>query len=91
MSSSWRRTVFVAAAAAAGLYASGLDAYAQCALCRTAISGSPTAAKLSQSLNFAIIVLLIPPVLIFCGIFFAANRYRKGQAGGQAGATLKKD
>lgn len=54
-----------------------LPAMAQCALCKNAVTGSPSAAKLSQSLNFAIIILLIPPVLIFCGIFFAALRQRQ--------------
>jgi hypothetical protein len=52
---------------------------AQCALCKNAVTGSPSAAKLSESLNFAIIVLLIPPVLIFCGIFFVAYRHRKAR------------
>lgn len=52
-------------------------AVAQCALCKSAITGSPNAAKLAQNFNFAILVLLIPPVLIFCGIFFAATRFRK--------------
>lgn len=52
-------------------------ATAQCALCKSAISGSPDAAKLASNLNLAILVLLIPPVLIFCGIFFAVFKYRK--------------
>lgn len=55
-------------------------AMAQCAMCKNAVTGSPSAAKLSESLNSAIIVLLIPPVLIFCGLFLLAYRYRKGRA-----------
>jgi hypothetical protein len=56
-----------------------LPAAAQCALCKTAIAGSPDAGRLSQSLNFAVLILLIPPVLIFCGIFVLAYRYRKSR------------
>jgi amino acid transporter len=56
-----------------------LPAFAQCAMCKTAVTGSPEAAKLSQSLNFAVLILLIPPVLIFCGIFVLAYRYRKAR------------
>ena len=48
-------------------------------MCKNAVTGSPEAAKLSASLNFAIIILLIPPVVIFCGIFFLAFRYRKSR------------
>lgn len=54
-------------------------AFAQCAMCKNSVTGSPSAAKLSESLNFAIIILLIPPVLIFCGIFFVAYRHRKAR------------
>ena len=55
------------------------SAFAQCAMCKNSVTGSPSAAKLSESLNFAIIILLIPPVLIFCGIFFVAYRHRKAR------------
>ena len=61
------------------LLAWALPVAAQCALCKNAVAGSPEAARLSESLNFAIIVLLIPPVLIFCGIFLVAFRYRKAR------------
>ena len=54
-------------------------ASAQCSLCRSALAGSPEAAKLSQRLNLAVIVLLIPPVAIFCGIFYAVFRQRKSR------------
>lgn len=67
----------IAAGAIALLLVSISPSQAQCAMCRSALSGSPTGAKLSQSFNFAILVLLIPPVMIFCGIFLAAFKYRK--------------
>lgn len=61
----------------AGLLASSPEAFAQCAMCKTALSNSPEAAKLAERFNFAVLVLLIPPVLLFCGIFYAAYKYRK--------------
>jgi hypothetical protein len=66
--------------AAGALLAWSLPVAAQCAMCKNAVTGSPEAARLSESLNFAIIVLLIPPVLIFCGIFLLAFKYRKARA-----------
>src|SRR5215212_9633890 len=77
-----RRTIrytVLASGAAATLLAWSLPALAQCAMCKNAVTGSPEAARLSQSLNFAVLVLLIPPVLIFCGIFVMAYRYRKSR------------
>lgn len=48
-------------------------AEAQCALCKTAVSG----AKMARSLNLGILVLLVPPVTIFCSIFVVAYKQRK--------------
>jgi hypothetical protein len=47
-------------------------ALAQCPLCRTALQngGEQTA----RTINSAILVLLIPPVAIFCSIFGVAYR-----------------
>ena len=52
-------------------------ALAQCPLCRSALqnAGDQTA----RTMNFAIVVLLIPPVSIFCAIF--AVVYRKARGG----------
>ena len=53
-------------------------AFAQCPLCRSAAqqAGEQTA----RALNLAILVLLIPPVSIFCTIFAVAYRKRNGGA-----------
>jgi heme/copper-type cytochrome/quinol oxidase subunit 3 len=48
---------------------------AQCAMCRTAVES--TGGGLAKSLNLGIIVLLIPPVAIFCAIFVTAYKHRK--------------
>jgi hypothetical protein len=60
--------------AAASLFAAG-GALAQCALCRTALKDGGEAT--ARTMNLGIIVLLIPPVAIFCTIFAVA--YRKGR------------
>src|SRR5207253_756816 len=56
---------------------SSLPAQAQCAMCKTALTNSPETAKLAENFNKAVFVLLIPPVLLFCGIFIAAYKFRK--------------
>lgn len=53
-----------------------LPVWAQCAMCRAAFDG-PNGAALAKSMNRGIIVLLIPPVAIFCAIFITAVKYRK--------------
>ena len=52
------------------------SAFAQCAMCRASLNSSDGAA-MAKSLNLGIIVLLIPPVTIFCAIFITAFKYRK--------------
>ena len=56
-------------------------ALAQCPLCRSALqnAGEQTA----RTLNLAIVVLLIPPVSIFCAIFAVVYRRAKGDDEGQ--------
>jgi hypothetical protein len=71
------KIALVAACAAASLLIASAPASAQCAMCRTALSNSPETAKLAENFNKAIFVLLIPPVLLFCGIFIAAYKFRK--------------
>jgi len=74
------RTAAVKIAAAVSVVATAIffcavEALAQCAMCRTALEdgGGATA----RTMNLGIIVLLIPPVAIFCTIFAVA--YRKGK------------
>jgi heme/copper-type cytochrome/quinol oxidase subunit 2 len=68
---------FVAALALCALAAlAPADVLAQCPLCRSGLqqAGDQTA----RTMNLAILVLLIPPVSIFCTIFAVAYRRRKG-------------
>ena len=51
-------------------------ASAQCPLCRSGIQQAGD--KTARTMNLAILVLLIPPVSIFCTIFAVAYRRRNG-------------
>ncbi|HKG13314.1 MAG TPA: hypothetical protein VKB12_08240 [Pyrinomonadaceae bacterium] len=79
MSERGRRLLFFSAALAA-LSALALllppETLAQCPLCRSALQGAGDRA--ARTMNLAIVVLLIPPVSIFCTIFAVAYRRRKG-------------
>jgi multisubunit Na+/H+ antiporter MnhG subunit len=68
------RRLFAAAVALA--LSSVPDVMAQCAMCRTAVENAG-GGNLAKSLNLGIIVLLIPPVAIFCVIFATAYKHRK--------------
>jgi hypothetical protein len=76
------RVVLFAAlvAACAFLFFPAGGALAQCALCRTALQDSGAAT--ARTLNLAILVLLIPPVAIFCTIFAVAYKRGKSEGGG---------
>jgi hypothetical protein len=45
---------------------------AQCAMCRTAASAQGTHA--SHMINAAILILLLPALVLFCGVFLMAFR-----------------
>jgi hypothetical protein len=47
-------------------------AYAQCPLCRAGLMNGGE--RTARTMNFAIIVLLIPPVSIFCSFFVVAYK-----------------
>ncbi len=54
------------------LEATGL---AQCSMCRASLGGS-TNPFFIRNFNIAVLVLLAPPVAIFCSIFVALKRHR---------------
>jgi hypothetical protein len=60
-------------------------ALAQCAMCKAAVAASGDSA--AATLDKAILVLLIPPVMIFCAIFIVAYRLRAGAQGDEARET----
>jgi len=64
--------------AALAVFLSGtvLPVLAQCPMCRASLEGSPEAAAATNQMNTAVLVLLIPPVAMFVGMFVLIYRYR---------------
>ncbi|HXD32466.1 MAG TPA: hypothetical protein VN643_15195 [Pyrinomonadaceae bacterium] len=50
---------------------------AQCAMCRSALTGANNATFI-RNLNIGVLVLLVPPVTIFCSIFVILKRRASG-------------
>jgi hypothetical protein len=57
------------------LASSGL---AQCAMCRASLAGSNNAFFI-RNFNIGVLVLLTPPVAIFCSIFIVLKRHSREQ------------
>ncbi len=75
MKSNWRRIlVLVVVAVAVVLLANGY-ADAQCSMCRTALT-SASNSRFIRNFNIGVLVLLTPPVAIFCSIFIVLRKYR---------------
>ena len=47
---------------------------AQCVMCKASLTGN---SAFVRNLNIGVLVLLVPPVSIFCTIFLLAIRHRK--------------
>lgn len=73
------RTCLVFAAVGVIVLAIAEPSFAQCAMCKAAIEGSADAAAAAKGLNLAALVLLVPPVSIFAGLFGVIYRYRNFQ------------
>jgi hypothetical protein len=71
--------MIILAAAVLVLIAGADPAAAQCAMCKAVIENSVDAAEAASGLNLAAIVLLVPPVTLFSGIFYAIYRFRDVQ------------
>jgi hypothetical protein len=82
---SWQKVLFVVLAVAA-LLVFALPADAQCSMCRAALAGSGNG-KFIRNFNIGVLVLLIPPVSIFCTIFVVLRRYRGELADGPGDHT----
>lgn len=68
--SSW----VIALLALVGILAFESSAFAQCSMCRAALSASQNA-EFIRNMNIGVLVLLVPPVTIFCSIFIVLRRY----------------
>jgi hypothetical protein len=58
------------------LAAFSTTALGQCSMCRSALAGSGNAFFI-RNFNIGVLVLLIPPVTLFCSIFVVLKRYKK--------------
>lgn len=54
---------------------------AQCAMCGTSVGNSADAEAASSTLDLAVLILLVPPVTIFAGLFGVFYRFRNVQGG----------
>ena len=73
MNWTWRRVlVLVVCAAAVMLVAHGF-AEAQCSMCRASLTSVNS--RFMRNFNIGVLVLLIPPVSIFCSIFVVLKKY----------------
>lgn len=68
-------TVLIVVLVAAVVLLFAVPADAQCSMCRAALNGSNNA-RFVRGLNIGVLVLLIPPVTIFCSIFILLRRFR---------------
>ena len=67
--------VIIAALVAAAVLVFAVPADAQCAMCRAALNGSNNA-RFIRNFNIGVLVLLVPPVTIFCSIFILLRKFR---------------
>jgi hypothetical protein len=56
-----------------GLLALGQESLAQCSMCRASLAGSNNAAFI-RNFNIGVLVLLVPPVAMFCSFFVILKR-----------------
>ena len=74
MNLSWRRVVVLVVLAAAVVLLANTYADAQCSMCRASLT-SVTNSRFIRNFNIGVLVLLIPPVSIFCSIFIVLRKY----------------
>ena len=73
----WRVLVLVVLAVAVVLLANGY-AEAQCSMCRTALT-SASNSRFIRNFNIGVLVLLTPPVAIFCSIFVLLRKFKAAE------------
>jgi len=56
--------------------ASGAAAWAQCSMCRTAVTGAT-----GKTLDTAVLILLFPAMALFCGVYLTAFRAARSRSG----------
>jgi hypothetical protein len=71
-----RKTVLLIAMAAVAVFVLSTSALGQCSMCKTALAGGNNALFI-RNFNIGVLVLLVPPVTIFCSIFVVLKRYKR--------------
>jgi len=74
MNWSWRRVLVLLVFAAALVLLANTYAEAQCSMCRASLT-SVTNSRFIRNFNIGVLVLLVPPVSIFCSIFIVLKKY----------------
>jgi hypothetical protein len=74
MNLSWKRVLILVVFAAAVVVLANTYADAQCSMCRASLT-SVTNSRFIRNFNIGVLVLLIPPVSIFCSIFIVLKKY----------------
>jgi hypothetical protein len=62
------------AMAAVAVVVLSTSALGQCSMCKTALAGGNNALFV-RNFNIGVLVLLVPPVTIFCSLFVVLKRY----------------
>jgi hypothetical protein len=75
MDLSWRRVLVLVVFAVAVVLLANTYADAQCSMCRASLT-SVTNSRFIRNFNIGVLVLLVPPVSIFCSIFIMLRKYR---------------
>jgi len=74
MNLSWRRVLILVVCAGAVLLLAHTYAEAQCSMCRASLTSVNS--RFMRNFNIGVLVLLIPPVSIFCSIFVVLRKFR---------------
>lgn len=72
---SWRRALVFVVLAVAVVLLANTYAEAQCSMCRASLT-SVTNSRFIRNFNIGVLVLLVPPVSIFCSIFIVLRKYK---------------
>jgi hypothetical protein len=71
----WRSLWLLVLVAGVLLLFTSVDVEAQCSMCRAALTSTANS-RLVRAINLGVLVLMIPPVTIFCSIFILLRRHR---------------
>ena len=75
MKFSWQKALVLIFVAGAVLLLANTYAEAQCSMCRAGLT-SVTNTRFIRNFNIGVLVLLVPPVSIFCTIFVVMRKFK---------------